>query len=76
MLGQLKSGKLTGGFRVEFIANCLANSFALPIEVETISLLVVKGGKELLQKFWLPLGHDSTLSFMRVLKTFLAELTV
>ena len=41
------SGKLAGGLRVIFIANCLANSSALPIEVETISLLEVKGGKEL-----------------------------
>ena len=43
------SGKLAGGLRVEVIANCLANISALPIEVETISLLEVKGGKELFQ---------------------------
>ena len=45
------SGKLAGGLKVEFIANCLANSSALPVEVEIISLFGVKGGKELLQKF-------------------------
>jgi hypothetical protein len=81
------SGKLAGGLRVEFVANCLANSSALPKEVEIISLLEFKGGKELLQKFWLiflarvqkdllPFGQERTLSFIRVLKTCLAVYTV